>query len=192
VRISRTTYSTLAAGFGPWIPVNYLQLNFNVSLAVLPSAAATGQQFSAQYTTDDQVIQRPVQWSQAVNTVTITDPLYQQTPGSTANPHGLVTADSIDFLGSGLAIPGVFTPFDGYYQVTVTSPTTYTITVTPSQTAAGNGFVIPQRVFTTTGIPTLSAARIITNLTQPCTAVRLAVAALTGGTLDFVVVQGVD
>jgi hypothetical protein len=47
-------------------------------------------------------------------------------------------------------------------------------------------------VFTTTGIPAATATRANTNLNQPATAVRLAVATMTGGTLDFLVIQGVD
>jgi len=188
MRISRTTYSTLAAGFGPWVPVDYLQRYFNLGLSVLPSAAATGASFSVQFTMDDLSISRPVTWSQALTTVTITDPVYQVNSGLPGIPHGLVTGDSITIQGTKNALLS----FDGTYQATVTGPTTYTITVTPSQTANGASFVIPERVFTTTGIPALSSARISATLLIPCTAVRLAVAGLTAGSLDFLVVQGIQ
>src|SRR5271170_4381094 len=103
MRISRTSYSTLAAGFGPWVPVDYLQATFNVALAVLPSAAATGQLFSVQYTMDDQSIFRQVNWTQATTTVTVTDGIQAFGPANstTYNPHGLTTGDTVQFLGSG-------------------------------------------------------------------------------------------
>jgi hypothetical protein len=198
MRVVQLAYTTLAAGFSAWVPVNYLQANFNVAFAVLPSPAATGQSFSVQYTMDDQTnaptSMRPVNYTQAANTVTITDGTYQANPASPeALPHGLTTGDSVTITQTGVSVPGGFTNFDGTYTVTVTSPTVYTITVTPSQTVAnGTAQVIRARIFTSTSIPAASAARIAANLTQPCTAVRLAVAALTAGSLEFIVIQGVD
>lgn len=198
MRNAQLAFILNAAGFSPWVPLNYLQLNFNVGLYVLPSAAATGASFSVQYTPDDQSngspSQRPVNYTQAANTVTITDGTYQSNPGSQeALPHGLTTGDSVTLTETGVSVPGGFTNFDGTYTATVTSPTVYTVAVTPSQTVAnGTAKVIRERIFTTTGIPAASAARIATNLTQPCAAVRLAVAALTTGTLEFIVIQGVD
>ena len=185
MRISRQTLSGTGVQYTAWVPVNYLQLNFNVALYGIPSAAITGLTYSAQYTADDQSELRPITWSQAATTVTITYPVYQRTPGAQSLPHGMVTGDSVTIQGSGtgvLATGAQAVGFDGTYQVTVTSPTQYTITVTPSQTASGQGSATPARVFTTTGIPAATAIRANTNLTQPATAVRLAVATMTAGT----------
>lgn len=188
MRIARLTYSTTgAAGFTAPIPVNYTQPTFNVALGVIPSAAATGLSCKAQYTLDDQSIKRQVNWTQAVNTVTITDGIQPFGMGASSlasqqNPHGLITGDTINIEGTG--------NFDGNYAVTVTNPTTYTITVTPSQTASGASQVIPQRWVDTTVVPAATAARLYTNTTQPATAFRFVVAALTTGTVDFIVLQG--
>lgn len=188
MRIARLTYSTTgAAGFTAPIPVNYTQPTFNVALGVIPSAAATGLSCKAQYTLDDQSIKRQVNWTQAVNTVTITDGTQPFGMGASSlasqqNPHGLITGDTINIEGTG--------NFDGNYAVTVTNPTTYTITVTPSQTASGASQVIPQRWVDTTVVPAATAARLYTNTTQPATAFRFVVAALTTGTVDFIVLQG--
>jgi hypothetical protein len=195
MRISRSTLSGTGVQYTPWVPVNYLQLNFNVALYGLPSAAISGLAYSAQYTADDQSELRPISWTQSTTTVTINDPVYQRTPGAQSLPHGMSTGDSVTIQGSGTGVLANGTQavgFDGTYQVTVTSPTQYTITVTPSQTASGQGTVTLARVFTTTGIPAATAIRANTNLNQPATAVRLAVATMTGGTLDFLVIQGVD
>lgn len=196
MRIARLTYTTTgAAGFTVPIPVSYLQPTFNVALAVIPSAAATGLSCKAQYTLDDQSIKRQVNWTQAATTVTITDGIQPFGMGASAlatqqNPHGLVTGDTISIEGTGTGAPLPFTGFDGNYAVTVTSATAYTITVTPSQTASGSSLVIPQRWVDTTVVPAATAARLFTNTTQPATAFRFVVAALTTGTVDFIVLQG--
>ena len=196
MRIAKQTYVTLAAGFGPWIPLNYMQATFNVALAVLPSSLATGASFSVQYTMDDQSVggahQRPVTYTQAAQTVTITDGLFQPNPGFPQTANGFSVGDSVTLTETGTSVAGGFTNFDGSYQIaSIISANQYTVTVTPSQTVAnGVAKAIQARVFTSTGIPAASAARIQTNLTNPCTAVRLAVAALTAGTLDFIVIQG--
>ena len=169
MRISRYTYTTLAAGNTPPIPVNYTQPTFNVALAVIPSAAATALTCSAQYTMDDQSIKRQVNWTQSTTTVTITDGPQAYGLGgsllaSQQNPHGLTTGDTVSIEG---------TPnFDGNYSVTVTGPNVYTITVVPSQTASGDARVIPQRWVTTTGIPLTTATRLYVNTNQPATAFR--------------------
>jgi hypothetical protein len=190
MRISKSTYSAHTAGYTPWVPVAYDAKTFNVALAVLPSTTASGTLVSAQYTLDDQsyagVGDHQVLWSQSTTTVTITDSGWTS-GGNTSVGHGLVTGDSINIRGTG----GVSaTSFDGQYQVTVTNETVYTITVTPSQTASGYANVIGARIFTTTGIPASTAVRTATNLTVPCAAVRMAVAALTTGEVDFIVIQG--
>jgi hypothetical protein len=194
MRISRYSYTANAAGQTPPIPVDYMQPTFNVALGVIPSAAATGLSCSAQYTMDDQSIKRQVNWSQTTTTVTITDgPQAQGGSSSLAsqlNPHGLVTGDTVTIEGSGSGQPGAFTSFDGNYTVTVTGANTYTITVVPSQTASGDARVITQRWVTSTVVPGATAARLYANTTQPATAFRFVVAALTTGTVDFIVIQG--
>ena len=184
------------------IIVNYMQPNFNVGVGVLPSAAlvtAATLSCSAQYTMDDQAIKRQVTWTQAGTTVTVTDGIQPFGKGAAnlptqQNPHGLVTGDSINIEGTGTAgpLPG-FVSFDGNYNVTVTSPTQYTITVTPSQTvAAGVSDVIPQRWVTSTAVPLATATRLFANITQPFSALRFVVAAASVPSVDFLVIQGLD
>jgi hypothetical protein len=144
---------------------------------------------------DDQSIKRQVTWTQAVNTVTITDGIQPQGKGAASlptaqNPHGMVTGDTVNIEGTG---SGGGVSFDGNYAVTVLNPTQYTITVTPSQTvAAGVADVIPQRWLVTTGVPAATATRLFANILQPCTCVRFVVAALTTPSVDFIVIQGQD
>jgi hypothetical protein len=187
VRIARYTYTANVAGNSPVFQVNYTQPTFNVALAVIPSAAATGLSCSAQFTMDDQSILRPVNWTQTTTTVTITDGTYAVGSSTFSNPHGLITGDSVTITGTSSSN---LVGFDGTYNVTVTSPTAYTITVVPSQTAQGQGFVIPQRWLVTTIVPAATATRLYANTTQPATAFRFVVAALTAGTVDFIVLQG--
>lgn len=194
MRVVRLTLGT-GAGFTAPIPVNYMQPNFNVALGVIPSAAATGLSTQAQVTMDDQSIKRQVTFTQAVNTVTITDGVQPFGKGASQlptqqNPHGLITGDTVSIEGTG---SGGGISFDGNYAVTVVDATHYTITVTPSQTiAAGVADVIPQRWLVTTAIPAATATRLYSNVLQPCTAVRFVNAALTTGTVDFIVIQGQD
>jgi hypothetical protein len=174
MRPVRQTYSTTGAGFLPWVPISYLEGYFNVGLAVLPSSAAGGASFSAQYTMDDlSTFRVDRSFSQTTTTVTINDPL-----------HGLSVGDSVGIQRSNAGI-------DGVWQVaSIVDINNYTVTVTKSQSLVSTLETNILRVFTSTGIPAASAARINTNLTQPATAVRLAVAALTSGSLDFLVLQG--
>jgi hypothetical protein len=196
MRIARLTFN--APGNTPPIPVNYMQPTFNVAVGVLPAAAAT-LACSAQFTMDDQSIKRQVTWTQAGNTVTITDGIQPFGKGaaslpSSQNPHGLSTGDTINIEGTGTGgTPPGFVSFDGNYPVTVVDATHYTITVVPAQTvAAGVSDVIPQRWITSTQVPLATAARLFTNITQPFTALRFVIATLTGGSVDFIVLQGAD
>jgi hypothetical protein len=199
MRIARLTMN--AVGATNPIQVNYLQPTFNVALGVLPSAAAVTAGFtcSAQFTMDDQSIKRQVTWTQAAQVVTIVDGIQPFGKGSSSlptsqNPHGLVTGDTVTIEGTGTGgQPPGFVPFDGNYPVTVTGPTTYTITVTPSQTASGGvSDVIPQRWITSPQVPLATAARLLTNTIQPATAFRFVLATLLGGSVDFLVLQGLD
>jgi hypothetical protein len=183
------------------IMVNYMQPNFNVAVGVMPSAAlvtAATLSCSAQYTMDDQSVKRQVNWSQAGNTVTITDGIQPFGSGAASlataqNPHGLVTGDSVSIDGTGAGQAAGFVSFDGNYNVTVTSPTQYTITVTPAQTvASADGRVIPQRWVTSTAVPLATAARLFANIIQPFSALRFVVAAATVPSVDFIVIQGLD
>lgn len=193
MRIARLTLN--GPGFTAPTPINYMQPNFNVALGVIPSAGATGLSCSAQACMDDQSIKRQVTWTQAANTVTITDGIQPQGKGAASlptaqNPHGMVTGDTVNIEGTG---SGGGVSFDGNYAVTVLNPTQYTITVTPSQTvAAGVADVIPQRWLVTTGVPAATATRLFANILQPCTCVRFVVAALTTPSVDFIVIQGQD
>jgi hypothetical protein len=198
MRVVRLTYTTTgAAGFTNPIPVNYMQPNFNVALGVIPSAAATGLSCKAQITMDDQSIKRQVNWSQTATTVTITDGVqsfgpWSQSLPSQLNPHGLVTGDTVNIEGTLSGQPAGIASFDGNYAVTVVDATHYTITVVPSQTTSGDAHIIEQRWSDSTAIPAATAARLYANVLQPCTAVRFVIAALTTGTVDFMLIQGQD
>src|SRR5271166_1586298 len=114
MRISKQTLT--AAGVTLPVPVNYLQPNFNVFLAVIPSAANTVLACGVQYTMDDQSPPfRPVNWTQTTTTVTITDGGYQPNPGLPPTPHGLITGDTVSIMGSGSGIlaAGPAVGFDG-------------------------------------------------------------------------------
>ncbi len=175
MRISKTTYSTLAAGFTPWVMVNYMQPTFNVAMAVIPSFNAASQSFQVQYTMDDFSVQDSVQLSQTTTNITVTD-----------FNHGMSVGDSAALQATNGA--------DGTWQVgSVTDQNNFVLTSTTSQTLSSrSGLLSKQRVFPFIGIPAASAARISANNLQPCSAVRLAVAALTAGYLDFLVIQGQD
>jgi hypothetical protein len=190
MRIVRLTFN--APGNSDPIPVDYMQPTFNVALGMFP-AAGTTVAAKAQFCMDDQSIKRQVTWTQSGTTVTITDGIQPYGKGASSkptqqNPHGLITGDTINFEGS---LSGGPVSFDGNYPVTVVDPTHYTIAVTPSQTvAAGVADVIPQRWLDTTILPAASATRIMSNTTQPATAYRFVIATLTGGSVDFLVLQG--
>jgi hypothetical protein len=180
-----------AAGVSAPVPVSYLQPTFNVALAVIPSNANTVLSVGIQYCLDDQSILRPINWTQTTTTVTITDGIYFPGSQTAGNPHGLKVGDSVTITGT--AVPGGSASFDGNYPVaSVTNDQVYTITVVPSQTASGQAFIVPQRwVFTGVGIiPAGTSARTYANTTQPATAFRANLVTLTGGTMDFIVLQG--
>lgn len=184
MRIMR--YTMTAAGVSPPIMLDYRQNLFNIALGLLPSNANTVLSAGVQFTLDDQSIWRDVTWSQAANTVTITDGTFRAGSSQFGNPHGLKTGDSVSIRGSSPGAAG----FDGDYDVTVTNDLVYTITVAPSQTLSGVSQVVPRRWIFTTAIPAATAARTMVNSAQIATAVRANVATLTGGTLDFIVIQG--
>lgn len=190
MRIARITMT--AAGVSNPVVVSYLQPTFNVALGVIPSNANTVLSVGVQYTLDDQTIWRPVNWTQSTTTVTVTDGTFAPGSQTAGNPHGLKTGDSVTIRGSGTGAASGFTSFDGTYNITAVSDTVYTFTVTPSQTASGQSEVIPQRwVYTATGIiPSGTSVRTFANTNQPATAFRANLATLTGGTMDFIVLQG--
>jgi hypothetical protein len=194
MRVVRLTLT--GPGFTAPIQINYLQPTFNVAMGVVPSPAAATLSCKAQYTMDDQSIKRQVTWSQTGTTVTITDGIQPFGKGASnlptqQNPHGLSTGDTITIEGTGSASPAGIS-FDGNYAVTVTNPTTYTITVVPSQTAVGVSDVIPQRWLDSPAVPAATSTRLYANTNQPVTAIRFVVATLSAGTVDFLVIQGVD
>lgn len=197
MRIVRLTLN--GPGFTAPIPVNYMQPNFNVAVGVIPSAGATGLSCSAQYTMDDQIIKRQAFWSQVAQVVTIKDGIQPFGRGASSlptqlNPHGMITGDTVSIEGTGSAAlaGGAGVGFDGNYAVTVVDANTYTITVTPSQTASGDCRIIPQRWVTSAQVPAATATRLYTNILQPISAIRFNVAALTTPSVDFLVIQGLD
>ena len=171
---SPVTVVLAAAGVSPWVPLDYIGLAFGIGLGFSVDSAASGISAKVQHTFSD-LAPHPVTFAQAATTVTITDPL-----------HDLITGDSAVILGSA---PYATTGFDGTYPVTVTGVNTYTVTVTPSQSASGQLQVATLRVFdhpTMTGM----TARADGNYAFPVKAVRLNVTAWTAGRAILDLIQG--
>lgn len=169
-----------AAGLGAPVMINYLQSAFAVALYIYFAGAALA--CKVQLSGDDPSQNRRQPGLPLVTRVTTT-----ATVVDTA--HGLVTGSTVFVQGAGAPFD---TPAAGA-DITVIDANTYTYTVTNSGLTVGqNGFTLSHlRWFdhATLGAVTASANG---NLAFPVRAVRLNVATLTTGTVDFVVEQGVS
>lgn len=167
-----------AVGNSAWIPVDYRQNPFSVSLAVDLGPGAAGITYSVQHTLDNPGRKIEVAAiSRAATTVTVTF----------RAPHRLNVADSIVVEGSGVA------GMDGVFPVaSVPSDTTLTYTsgTSGTDTGAGDTRVVLLRVF---------PHKVLANLTVPddgnyafpVHAVRLNVSAITAGSATLIVNQAV-
>lgn len=159
----------------PWVPLAYNQSAYNVGLYVIPSSGATVT-VTAQYTPDD------------MNGVPIVGSVTRAgTVASLFAPnHGLSVGDSVAVLGSGSnTLDGTF----DVASVVDANNITYTVANAGPTASAGDVKVYPFRVFTVTGLSAINT-RTAGALTNPASGVRLNVTANTGGTVDFVILQG--
>jgi hypothetical protein len=172
-----TTVSLSAVGVSPWIPLDYRQNPFSVSLAVDLDSAASGITYEVQHTLDN--------LGKKVNPITITR------SGTTVTvvyltPHGLNVNDSIVVEGSGV------TGMDGTFNVaSVGSTTSLTYTSGTSGAATGNSdtSTVLLRVFPhefLTGKTTSDDG----NYGFPVMACRLSVSAHSAGSATLLVIQG--
>lgn len=179
---SPVTLTKAVAGFTNWAPLDYISNPFAVGLGFSVDSAGN-LTAKVQHTFDELAQFRDAKFGQSTTTVTITD------AGLDGNGHGLITGDCVEVIGSS---GNAATTFDGTYEVTVSSVTVYTITVTPSQTVAagtGNLRVSTQKVFdhsTLTGL----TARADGNYAWPVKAIRLNITSYTAGRAYLDIVQG--
>lgn len=176
------------------IPVNYLQIGFAVSLAILLSQDAANGASTVQFTYDDLSDDwlRPVTISQATTVITVTDP-------DLPNRGGVAIGDAARIIGTRNA--GV----DGEWLVATTpSPTSYTLTSSVSQTFVSSDARIG--IYRLLNSPIVSAANaraqgvLMPNYTfngtvavfnsGNVTGVALNVTALTAGSIYMQLLQG--
>ena len=170
------SYTLSAAGFGAWIPLDYLSTPFNVGIGVTLSDGAT-LTYDVEHTFDDIFNRRPISALSRAATVATLDFLEN---------HGLVAGDWIQVDSAGA-------PFDGGFAVaTVVDANTITYTVAnsgPTEAApASFARVVTARVFdheflvaqTTNGDG---------NYAFGCRACRLNVTAYTDGEATITIVQ---
>lgn len=174
-----TKVSVAAVGNTPWVLLDYLQLAYNVGLAVTfqsGSSLTVGVQFSL----DGPDNQRSVAASQSTTTITVTD------TGSDGNGHGLSVGDDVVLTQTGVA------NMDGEYAVaSVVDATHYTLTSGTSQTATAtiNAKVQSYTVFNHATLTTLTA-RAAGVVSFPVRAVRLNCSLFTSGRAWMEVIQG--
>lgn len=190
-----------AAGYSPWILIDYTEAWFGVGVYVVLSEDGN-LTYTVQYSADFDVIQpglggtRKVTISRTGTTATVTD------LGPYGLGHGLTTGDSVIIKGSGSSTldsitqiagqGGAFNSGDiGLNIASTPSPTTYTYTVANSGPTAdnGNAYVSRFRVFPHGTLAALTA-RGAGTINYPVRAVRLYVSAYTAGYADMTVLQG--
>ena len=173
---------------GPWIPLDYIESWFGVSLFVTLSEDASGMTYTVDFTGDDTgpVGVRPIKISRSGTVATVTDlgPVASQYKYDNVSRHGLVAADSV-VIQSSLG-------FDGTYAVVTTpTPTSYTITVPNSGVTVdgGNAKVNALRVFNHT-VLTAQTVRNFGTFNYPVRAIRLRLSAWTAGQATLCILQG--
>lgn len=179
----RPTFVTLAAvGQTQWLPIDYIQLAFGLTVAVTFDTVGA-LTYTVQHTIDDlspAAYRLAASVSQTTTVITVTD------NGPQGLGHGLVAGDYAQLQGTG------FANIDGPYTV-ATAPTisTYTLTSAVSQTATGipSSQVLTARVFNNTGL-SAQTTKGLANYAFPITGVRLNITAYTAGRATLAVLQG--
>ena len=191
-----------ATGYSPWIPIDYVEAWFGVSVGVLLSEDASGITYTVQFTLDQVSLETyqndtyPVTISRSGTTATVTD------KGPYGIGHGLSTNDSVIIKGTGstnLDSPVAVktsTPYGvGDIGVTVLAggltSTAYTYTVANSGNTADQGQVqvARLRVFNHATLASLTS-RNNGSFNYPIRALRLYVSAYSAGFAVMRVLQG--
>ncbi len=167
--------SLSSVGVTPWVPLDYRQNPFSVSLGVDLDSAASGITYTVQHTFDDpgkKIV--PASITRSGTTVTVTF----------LSAHDLNTGDSIIVEGSGV------NGMDGYFTVTVSTTTVLTYTSSISGTATGNldTRIVTFRVFPHATLAAQTAAG-DGNYAFPVQATRLNVTAYSAGKASLIVNQ---
>lgn len=178
----KVTVSPVAVGGArsPWLPLDYLQRQFNAGLFVSLSADATGITYSVEYTPDNP---NNIKGNSFVSLTRVTTVATL----TMALPHGLVVGDAVKIYNSGDA------NFDGDQTVaTVPSPTSLTYAVANVSVTVGGAYTqaIFMRVFPLAAALTAATTKQSAMLGTPAWAVRLNVTAWTTGSATLEVVQG--
>lgn len=179
-----------AAKNSQWIPIDYIAAWFGVGLGVIPWSTASGLSATVQHTFDDiglpAISTDIVTISRTTTTATVTD------KGPDGLGHGLSTNDNVIIFGTGSTVldspKTTVGNGDLGWDVTVVDANTYTYTVANSGATAATGTVRRLRVFP--GPISAVSARTDGNYAYPVRAIRLKVATLSAGAVDFVVLQG--
>jgi len=173
----RKSVSLGAVGNTQWVPMNYRQNPFAVSLAVDLDSVAAGITYEVQHTLDDLSKKvRPVSITRSATTVTVTFP----------TAHNKNVDDSIIVTGSDV------TGMDGTYPIaSVGSTTTLTYTSGTSATSTGSGStecilltVMPHEFLTAKTVADDG------NYAFPVSAIRLNVSAHSTGKATLHFIQG--
>jgi hypothetical protein len=195
MRPIRVTLS--AAGNSQWIPIDYVEAPFAVGLAVIPWSTATGLTYTVQHTFDsgNPPSNQGISISRVAALATVFD------PGPNGLGHGMTTGDNIVVEGAGppfdttKALIGIG---DLGADITVVDNLHYTYTVLNSGplSDSGDAKISRLRVFphatlnTTTGNPGATGLRGDGNYAFPVRACRIKANTLTGGSIDFILLQG--
>lgn len=189
-----------ASGNSQWVPLNYIQTDFALGLAVIPWSTTAGLTYVVQHTFDDldqsKVAGNSIQISRVGTLATVFD------PGPDGLGHGLSTNDNVIISGSG---PPFDTPVasiglqngDLGADVTVTGLNTFTYIVPNSGPLKDSGAatirrmrVFPHPVLNATASnPGATGLRASDTYTYTIRAVRLKALTLTAGLVDFLVLQ---
>lgn len=169
------TVRLTAAGFSPWIPLNWRRKNFEVALGVKLSSNAN-LTYSVQHTMDPLLLEETQEFSIARVATTAT---------VTKTNHGVSVGDWVMVRDCGA-------PFDGEFSVAaITDQDNFTYTVANSGATAvarGKGWLKTARVFphSTLAAKTASADG---NYDFPPMACRLLISAFVAGYADLTVIS---
>src|SRR5208282_2756737 len=185
-----------AIGHTQWIPIDYIESWFGVSIAVVLSVDGN-LGYDVEHTfdetrpnTDDPYQVSTVSIARSGTTATVTD------SGPNGIGHGLIPGDSVIVTGSGSTVldsqPAVYGTGTVGWTITGT-PTinsyTYTVANSGPTTDNGNAKVSRQRIFTDVNLTNLTT-RAYDSYAYPIKAVRLYIKSYTAGFADLLVLQG--
>lgn len=170
-----------APGTSLWIPLNYMQVGFGVSLFIIPDSGTT-LSCKVEHTPDELDDWKPCLLARTTTVATLTAP-----------NHGATAADSLFVKSAGAPFDS---PFDTSSRpqalpvATVVDASNLTYTVANSGAAAGSTLAqyMRLRVFPHATLVAITS-RTDGNYAFPPMACRLNVASITGA-VDFLVVQG--